>query len=147
MVQCSECETEIEESSAIKVNIDGREHYFHIHHVRHTSLTEDSTIRNTKKLYTIPRQILVATIFNKTFAEVIAIGAGLGGILYTMRDLTLRALFLDTTSFTAAIFALLMGIGHIQFLRRKFLLTRIIILVAIVVMIIIALVVWQFVSS
>jgi YHS domain-containing protein len=147
LVQCSECGSEIEESSAVKAEIDGREHYFHTHHVSYISFTEESKNRIAQKLFTIPRRFLVVTIFNKTLAEVIAIGAGLGGILFTMRDLTLRALFLDTISFIAAISALLMGIKHIHFLRRRFLLRRIMMLVGIGVTIVVVLVVWQFVTN
>ena len=147
MVRCSECGAEIEENSAVKTEINGKEHYFHTHHVWYISVKKDSKNGIVQKLFTIPRRLLLVTIFNKTLAEVLAIGAGLGGIVYTIKDLTLRALFLDTISFIAAVSALLMGIEHISFLRRRFLLRRIMIVVGIGVTLGVALTVWHFITG
>ena len=115
--------------------------------MKFTYFLEESENEYVHKFLAAPRRLLHVTLLNKTFAEMIAIGAGFGGIIYTIRELTLRAIFLDAISFTAALIALLMGMGHIRFLQRRHLLSRIILSVAIGVIVTMALVVWHFVTS
>jgi len=144
LVQCSECGKEIKDNSAVRLEINGREHYFHSHHVKNASFNNILEERKKKRFLRIPPRTLLRVIFNKTFAEAVAIGTGLGGIMYTLLDLTLRALFLDTISFIAAVTAMLIGLEHIQYLQKRFLVKRVVTCVGIGVVILMILLVWHF---
>jgi hypothetical protein len=143
LVQCSECGKEIKDNSAVKLEINGKEHFFHSHHIKNASFNNVLEEGKKKRFLRIPPKTLLRVIFNKTFAEAVAIGTGLGGIIYTLLDLTLRALFLDTISFIAAVTAMLIGLEHIQYLQKRFLVKNVIIFGGIGVVIMIILVVWH----
>jgi hypothetical protein len=66
-------------------------------------------------------KILLRVVLSKNFTEHLAIGTGLGGILYTILDLPERA-FLDTLSTVSAIDALFIEIEHLHYLREHSLL-------------------------
>jgi hypothetical protein len=83
-------------------------------------------------------------LFNKTFAEALAIGTGLAGIAFTMQDFTSRALFMDTLSFIAAVSAMLMGLNHIRYLKKHFLIKKMVLCVGIGVLIVMPLFILTF---
>jgi hypothetical protein len=78
-------------------------------------------------------------LFNKTFVEALAIGTGLAGIVFTIQDFTSRALFMDTLSFISAVSALLMDLSHIQYLKKHFLIKKMVLCVGIGVLIVMTL--------
>lgn len=127
MVDCADCGKEVAEKEAVKLTIDGKHHHFHFHHV--TSLTQ---------------RLMTTLVLNKTFAELIAIGAGIIGIVFTLQDLADKALVMDTISAIAAIAAFFVGIEHIRYLRQHALLRRALLLTVIGILITIVIAVWHF---
>ena len=63
--------------------------------------------------------------------EFVAIGTGIGGIVYTLQGVTESALKLDTLSAIAAIAALITGIEHLRYLKEHDLLRRAVLLIGI----------------
>jgi cation transport ATPase len=106
-VKCSECGKEVDEKEAVALIIDGEKPYFHPHHVKNLS-----------------QRILSQVVLTKAFAEVLAIGTGIGGIFYTLKAFAERALVMDTLSAIAAIVALLVGIDHLRYVKEHDLLRR-----------------------
>ena len=127
MVKCSECGKEIDEKKALKLTINGEKHYFHPHHVRN-----------------IAQRILSRVVLTKTSAEFVAIGTGIGGIIYTLLGSADRALVMDTLSAIAAIAALFVGIEHLRYLKEHDLLRRAVLLIGVGILITIAILVWHF---
>ena len=127
LVECSSCGKEMDEKTATRLTIDGKTHHFHLHHVRNVSL-----------------RILSSVVLNKTFAELIAIGTGIGGIAYTILEIPDSALMMDTLSAIAAIAALFVGIEHLRYLKEHDLLRRAVLLIGLGILAIIAILVWHF---
>lgn len=127
MAKCSACGKEIDEKTGVKLALNGETHHFHLHHVRSVSL-----------------RILSSVVLNKTFAELLAIGTGLGGIIYTILEIPGNPLVMDTLSAIAAIAALFAGIEHLRYLKEHGLLRRAVLLIAIGILITIAVLVWHF---
>ena len=126
-MQCSECGKEIDKQESVQLSINGRRHYFHPHHIR--NLAEKSLSR---------------VVLNKTFAEILAIGTGIGGILYTLHGVAENALILDTFSAIAAIAALVVGIEHLRYVKEHNLLRRAVVLIGIGILIAFVILVWHF---
>jgi len=127
LVKCSECGKEIDEKKALRLTINGKKHHFHFHHVRN-----------------VAQRISSGVVLNKTFAEIVAIGTGIGGIAYTLLGLADRALVMDTLSAIAAIAALIVGIEHLRYLKEHDLLRRAVLLIGTGILMTIALLVWHF---
>ena len=127
MVKCSHCGEEVESKQTAKLVIEGKTHHFHFHHIK--SLTQ---------------RILSGVVLSKTFAEVMAIGTGIGGIIYTLMGFADRALIMDTLSALAAITALIVGIEHLRYLKEHGLLGRATLLLGAGILITIAILVWHF---
>ncbi len=127
LVKCSDCGKEFDEKEAVKLTIDGKEHYFHYNHVKN-----------------LTHKTLTKVVFNKTFAELIAIATGLGGIIFTLQDFGNRALFMDTFSGIAAIAAFIVGIEHLKYLKKHNLLERTIPLIGTLFLITLIILVWNF---
>ena len=64
--------------------------------------------------------------------------------MYTLQDLTERALLMDTISLISALAAMLIGIEHLQYLRKHNLLRRAVRDIGIGILIAITIVVWHF---
>ena len=127
MIKCSECGKEVDEKKAVKLTIDGKRHHFHLHHVRNVS-----------------QRSLSRVVLNKTFAEFVAIGTGIGGIVYTLQGVAESALVMDAFSAIAAIAALIVGIEHLRYLKEHDLLRRAVLLIGIGILISIVILVWNF---
>jgi len=83
-------------------------------------------------------------VLSKAFAEIVAIGTGVGGIAYTLLGFTDRALIMDTFSAIAAIAALFVGIEHLRYLKEHDLLRRATLLLGGGILFTIAILVWHF---
>jgi hypothetical protein len=127
LVKCSECGKDVNEKKSVKLTIDGKRHDFHLHHVRN-----------------VAQRSLSSVVLNKTSAEFIAIGTGIGGIMYTLQGVAESALVMDTLSAIAAIAALIVGIEHLRYLKEHDLLRRAVLLIGIGILISIAILVWHF---
>ena len=127
MVKCCECAKEVDEKKAVKLTIDGKRRYFHLHHVRN-----------------VTQRRLSSVVLSKTSAELVAIGTGIGGVVYTLQGVTASALVMDTLSAIAAIVALFVGIEHLRYLKEHDLLRRAVLLIGISIIVSIATLVWQF---
>ena len=126
-MKCSECGKEVDEKEAVELAIDGRKHYFHSYHVKK-----------------ITQRILSKVVLSKTFAEVLAIGTGIGGIFYTLQNFAERALVMDTISAIAAIAALLVGVEHLRYVKEHNLVRRAVTLMGIGILMVITILVWHF---
>jgi YHS domain-containing protein len=133
MAKCNICGREIADEEAWKLTFRGKTHYFD---------TEEH-LHQFHPVNTLSR-ILSSVVLSKTFTELLAIGTGLGGILYTVLDLPDRALVFDTLSTIAAIAALVIGVEHLRYLREHRLLRRAVLLIGIGILITIAIMVWIF---
>lgn len=101
--------------------------------------------KNEKAIVSHPTlRNLLSTVLVKTFFEFIAIGTGIGGIIYTLQEDATRALIMDTLSALSAILAFIVGMRKLRFLRQHNLLKRATILVAIGALISITIIVWHF---
>lgn len=127
MVDCSHCGKEVDKENACKLVIEGKTHYFHPHHVR-----------------SVTQSILSRVVLTKTFAEVVAIGTGIGGIIYTILEFADRALVMDTISAIAALTALFVGIEHLQYVKEHNLLRRTTLLLGVGTLITITILIWHF---
>ena len=107
--------------------IEGKTHYFHPHHVG-----------------SVTQSILSRVVLTKTFAEVVAIGTGIGGIIYTILEFADRALVMDTISAIAALTALFVGIEHLQYVKEHNLLRRTTLLLGVGTLITITILIWHF---
>lgn len=124
MVECPHCGEEVDTKHATKLVIEGKTHYFHFHHVK-----------------SVTQRVLSHVVLNKTFAEIVAIGTGIGGILYTLLEVTDRALIMDTFSAISAIIALFVGIEHLRYLKEHDLLRRATLLIGVGIIITVAIMV------
>jgi FtsH-binding integral membrane protein len=127
LVKCSECAKELDEKKAVKLTIDGKRRYFHLHHVRN-----------------VAQRSLSSVVLSKTSAELIATVAGIGGIVYTLQSVVEIALVMDTLSAVAAIAALFVGIEHLRYLKEHDLLRRAVLLIGLSIIVIVAIIVWHF---
>ena len=133
MVKCHICGKEVDDDKAIKVTVGGRTHYFD---------TEEH-LNQFQPIKSISRS-LSSVVLNKTSAELIAIGAGLAGIYYTIYASTSQALLMDTLSTLAAISALIIGIEHLKYLREHNLTRRAVLLFGGSILILLIIGVWIF---
>ncbi len=127
MVKCSECAKEVDEKKAVRLTIGEKRHYFHFHHVRN-----------------VAQRSLSSVVLSKTSAELVAIFAGFGGIVYTLQSGVEIALVMDTLSAVAAITAFFVGIEHLRYLKEHDLLRRAVLLIGLSIMVIVAIIVWHF---
>jgi len=118
---------EVDEKKAVKLTIGGKRHYFHLHHVRN-----------------VAQRSLSSVVLSKTSAELIAILAGIGGIVYTLQSVVEIALVMDTLSAGAAIAALFVGIEHLRYLKEHDLLRRAVLLIGLSIIVTVAIIVWHF---
>jgi hypothetical protein len=125
--KCSECGKEVDAKKAVQLTIDGKRHYFHLHHIRN-----------------VAQRNLSRVVLNKTFAEFVAIGTGIGGIIYTLQGVAESALVMDTFSAIAALAALVVGIEHLRYLKEHDGQRRAVLLIGIGIIISIAILVWHF---
>ena len=112
------------QKKAVGLTIQGKRHYFHLHHVRKIS-----------------QRGITKVVLSKAFAELVAIGTGVGGVFYTISAFADRALFMDTLSVMAAIAALFVGIEHLRYLKEHDLMRRAVIFVGVGVLLMVALLV------
>ena len=133
MVKCHICGKEVDDDKALKVTVSGKTHYFD---------TEEH-LNQFQPIKSISR-ILSSVVLSKTAAEIVAIGAGLAGVFYTIQALPTQALLMDTFSAMAAIAALIIGIEHLRYLREHNLMRRAVLLLGIGILIIVAVIVWNF---
>jgi YHS domain-containing protein len=134
MVKDPVCGMELDEETAnIKTEIKGKTYFFCSEFcLRNFFSTEHPTQRN-----------LLSVILSKTFFELLAIGTGIGGIVYTLQEVSTRALVMDALSAIAAIVALIIGVENLRYLKAHDLLKRAILLVGVGIIISIALLVWH----
>jgi len=78
---------------AIWYFIGAKHHTLHVH-----------TLRNLSR-----------AVLRKTFLELAAVGTGICGIVYTLQEVSTRALVMDTLSVIAAIAALIIGAENLRF--------------------------------
>ena len=134
MVECSVCGREIDERAAIKLTVKGRTYHF----------CDESCLGNFHIVRRQARRVLSSVVLNKTFAELVAIGTGIGGIAYTLQGVAFRALVMDTLSAVAAIGAFIVGVEHLRYLREHNLLGKTVLLAGIGIILGIVLTVWHF---
>ena len=134
MVECSVCGREIDEKAAVKLTMKGRTYHF----------CDESCLSNSHIVRHRARRILSGVVLNKTFAEVVAIGTGIGGIAYTLQGVAYRALVMDTLSAVAAIGAFIVGVEHLRYLREHNLVGKTVLLAGIGIILGIVLIVWHF---
>jgi hypothetical protein len=134
MSKCSICGKEIDEKTAFKLTMNERTRYF----------CNESCLSDFPPTRTLSRRILSSVVLNKTSAEIIAIGTGIGGIVYTLQGIANGALLMDTVSAIAAIAALIVGIEHLRYLKEHNLLRRAVLFIGIGILICIAILVWHF---
>jgi hypothetical protein len=127
LVKCSQCGKEVDNKKAVRLTIGGKRHYFHPHHVRN-----------------VAQRSLSSVVLSKTSAELIAILAGIGGIVYTLQSVVEIALVMDTLSAGAAIAALFVGIEHLRYLKEHDLLRRAVLLIGLSIIVTVAIIVWHF---
>jgi len=77
MSKCSVCGKEIDEKTAFKLTMNERTKYFF----------NESCLSDFPPTRTLSRRILSSMVLNKTSAEIVAIGTGLGGIIYTVQGI------------------------------------------------------------
>lgn len=133
MVKCHVCGKEVDDKKAFKLTINGRTHYF-----------DTKQHLNQFQPITSVSRTLSSVVLNKTSAELIAIGAGLAGIYYTILAQSTQALLMDTLSTLAAIVALVIGIEHLKYLKEHNLMRRAILLAGSVILILLVSIVWIF---
>lgn len=133
MVNCSSCGKEISDKTALKATIGRKQHYF----------CDESCFWRSNPTKSITG-FFSGVVLNKFFAELVALGTGIGGVVYTLTGTAERALVLDTFSVIAAITAMVIGIEHLRYLKEHDLLRRAVLLLTIVILISIAIVVWHF---
>lgn len=134
MVECSACGKEIDEKAAVKLTVKGRTYHF----------CDESCLSNFHMIRHQARRILSSVVLNKTFAELVAIGTGIGGIAYTLQGVAYRALVMDTLSAVAAIGAFIVGVEHLRYLREHNLLGKAVLLAGIGITLAVVLIVWHF---
>ena len=83
-------------------------------------------------------------LLNKNSAELFAIGTGLFGIIFTLQDIAINALVMDTVSAIAAIAAFITGIGHLSYFKNHELMRRGVRSIGIGAIMLIAIIVWLF---
>lgn len=67
---------------------------------------------------------LLSVVLSKTFFEFVAIGTGIGGIAYTLQEISTRALVMGALSTIAAVVALIIGVKNLRYLKAHNLLKR-----------------------
>ncbi len=92
----------------------------------------------------IAHRSILNIFLSKTFFEIIAIGTGIGGILYTLQGIAIRALVMDASSALAAIAAFLVGVEKYPLLREFKLVKKAVMWTGLGVLILIGIIVWHF---
>ncbi len=92
----------------------------------------------------IAHRSLLNVFLSKTFFEIIAIGTGIAGVLYTLQGIGIRALIMDTSSASAAILAFLVGVEKYPLLREFKLVKRTILWATLGILISVVFIVWHF---
>ncbi len=133
MVKDPVCGMELDEGTAnIKAEMRGKTYYF----------CSESCLGNFSAKRPTQRNLLSA-VLTKTFFELVAIGTGIGGIAYTLQEVSTRALVMDTLSAITAIVALIIGVENLRFLKEHDLLKRAVLLAGLGILIFIAILVWH----
>ncbi len=133
MVKDPVCGMELDEKAAnIKAEVRGKTYYF----CSEFCLSNFSAKRPTQRN-------LLSAVLTKTFFELVAIGTGIGGIAYTLQEVSTRALVMDTLSAITAIVALIIGVENLRFLKEHDLLKRAVLLAGLGILIFIAILVWH----
>ncbi len=134
MVECSVCGREVDEKAAVKLTIEERTYNF----CNESCLGSFHVVRHQA------RGTLSSVVLNKTFAELVAIGTGVGGIAYTLLGVVYRALVMDTLSAVAAIAAFIVGVEHLRYLKEHNLVGKAVLLAGIGIILAVVLIVWHF---
>lgn len=135
MIKECACGKELTEKSAsVKVTIKDKTHYF----------CSESCLASFYATKRPTQRALISVVLSKTFAELLAIGTGIGGIAYTLVEVTNRALIMDTFSAITAIAALIIGVENLRYLKEHDLLQRAVLLAGLGIVISIAILVWHF---
>ena len=124
MIKCSSCGKEIDEK-AVKLTIRGKKYHF----------CDEFCLRRFHLIRRETYRVFSSVVLNKTFAEIIAIITGLGGIAYTLIDVANRALLMDTFSAIAAIASFIAGVEHLRYLKEHNLRGRAVLFIGIGIMI------------
>lgn len=133
MVKCSTCGKEIDIEKPIKVTVAGKTHYFH----------SEEHLNQFQPVKSISRR-LASVVLSKASAELIAVIAGIAGIVYTLSDFHSQALLMHTFSILGAIAALVIGVEHLKYLSEHNLTRRAVLLIGMGILIFIVIVVWTF---
>jgi len=134
MTECSVCGKEIDEKNALKLTMNRKTEYF----------CHESCLSNFHPIRRLSRRTLSNVVLNKSSAEIVAIGTGMGGIIYTLQGTANSALLMDTISAIAAVAALIVGIEHLRYLKEHNLLSRAVLFIGIGILISIVILVWHF---
>lgn len=135
MIKDPVCGMEVDEKTAnIKAEVRGKTYYF----------CSEFCLSNFDPLGRINHRSLLNIFLSKTFFEVVAIGTGIAGILYTLQQVTARALIMDTSSALAAIVAFVIGVEKFPLLKEYKLVKKAVIWTGLGILTLIAILVWHF---
>ncbi len=135
MIECPVCRMELDEKTAkIRATVGKRTYYF----------CSEFCLSYFDPLGKIAHRSLLNIFLSKTFFEIMAIGTGIGGILYTLQGIGIRALIMDTASALAAILAFLVGVEKYPLLREFKLVKKAVLWTTLGVLISIVIIVWHF---
>ncbi len=128
------CGKELDEATSyVKTIVKGKTHHF----CSESCLTRFYSIKHPAQ------RNLSSVVLGKTFSELFAIGTGIGGIIYTLQEIAVRALIMDTVSALAAIVALTIGIENLRYLKAHNLVRRAVLLAGLGILISIVILVWH----
>lgn len=115
MPKCEYCVKEIDEDAdSVRATIRGKAYYF----CGESCLSDFLSKRNHVQ------KNLLSVVLSKTFFELVAIGTGISGVVYTLQKVSSRALAMDTLSAIAAMAAFIIGVESLRLLKTYSLLKR-----------------------
>jgi len=135
MIEDPVCGMQLDEKTTnIKAEVRGKTYYF----------CSEFCLSNFDPLGRISHRSLLDIFLSKTFFEVVAIGTGIAGILYTLQQVTARALIMDTSSALAAIIAFVIGVEKFPILKEYKLVKKAVGWTGLGILILTAILVWHF---
>lgn len=135
MIKDPVCGMELDEKAAnIKAEVRGKTYYF----------CSEFCLSNFDPLGRISHRSLLDIVLSKAFFEAVAIGTGIAGILYTLQEVTVRALIMDTSSALAAIIAFVIGVEKFPILKEYKLVEKAVIWTGLAIITLVIILVWHF---
>ena len=135
MVQCLVCGKEIDpEEADYSLSMGGKTYYY----------CGMDCLYKSEPLEKLRHQNISALVLNKSFFEVLALITGLGGVYYTLTNITGTALLMDTFSVASAIAAIMIGVDHLKYVKDHNLVHRMVVLSSIIIILSFILIVWSY---